>query len=80
MVTDEGSSRGAAEDKGPTAEGAPSQRLPLPQPLPHPAADLSDDDIEEVRSGKPPHPGSGIGQDLDAEPAGDNYDGGRGGG
>ena len=53
-----------------------SKTSPAPTvPLPDSAADLSEDNIEEVRIGAPPDPGSGTGQDLDAELAGDDYEG-----
>ena len=38
------------------------------------AADLSDDEMEEVHIDPPPDPGSGIGEDGDAEPAGYNHE------
>ena len=38
------------------------------------AADLSDDDIEEVRIDAPPDRGNGTGQVRDAKPAGDDYE------
>ena len=39
-----------------------------------PAADLRDDNIEEVRINAPPHPGSGTGQMRYAEPASHDYE------
>ena len=61
MVFDDGSARGGAQDTGPPAGAAPPSETALAPtvPLLDPAADLSDDDIEEVRIGAPPDPGSG---------------------
>ena len=65
-----------AQDTGPPAEaGPPSPRetsLAPNVPLPDPAADLSDDKIEEVRMDAPPDPGIGTRQDRGAELAGDD--------
>ena len=76
MVSDDCSARGGAQDTGPPAEATPPQETsPAPTvPLPDPAADLSDDNIEEVRIGAPPDPSSGTVRDYDAQPTGDNYE------
>ena len=72
MVSDDGSARGGAQDTGPPAVAAPPLETAPTAPLPDPAADLSDCDIEEVHIGAPED--SGTGQDLDAEPPGEDYE------
>ena len=76
MVGDDGSARGGAQDTRPPSEATPASKTSRSSnvPLPHLAADLSDDKIEDVLIDAALDHGSGIGKDRDAEPADNVYE------